>query len=77
MSKYPRKIRVKVQWSAAGIERHRSAMGPAAAVPKYRWVVVNNEHEEKYARGTPMTVEERADLDMRRAEYYRQRNENT
>lgn len=75
MSKYPKKIRVKIEWSEDGIKRFRSAMGPTSNVPAYRWVVVQNEYEEKYARGTPMTAQEREDLDRRRIEYYRQRSE--
>lgn len=75
VSKYPKKIRVKMNWSEDGIRRFKSAMGPTCKLPTYKWIFVENKIQEKHARGTPMTAEEHADLDCRRVEYYRQREE--
>jgi hypothetical protein len=44
---YPKRIKIRMNWSKEGAKRFRSVMGPTAKLPKYKTITVNSAEEEK------------------------------
>jgi hypothetical protein len=72
---YPKRIRVKVEWSEAGLRRWYSQYRNLKP-PRTRVIEVHSAVEERYARRTPPTPAEFADFQRRLAEWKREDDDN-
>jgi hypothetical protein len=73
---YPKRIRVKVEWSEAGLRRWHGQY-PNMKPPKTRDIEVHSAVEERYARRKPPTAKEFANFQRRLAQWKKEDEEKT